>query len=640
MLLIFLISSSLTYAQSIIPDNNTNTNIQTSGNSTNISTKTIINNNAFNSFNKFNIDQGKEVNLLVPGNASNLINLIHSEKTFINGVLNSIQNNRIGGSVYLINPHGITIGSQGIINVGSLTAITPTKSFTDSFFKSPGLPDESSVNLLLNDKTPINSDSEISIQGQINAIESVRLESGSLTNTGKIQTGIAFSQDSIKTEDVINTEKIENNPQVTIKKDGIYIETVNRFHNEGTISSQNVTTATPAKVEIVSNDNLTMNNDSIIETLGDKGNIILSGKFISVGGKVSTDSKTAGDIEINSGTLSLAGKISAKSSNDTGGIVNIHATEKAWETTSSSIDVSGTTGGKINFISNKQITSSGDYKATGIQGKGGNIDITAPALKLLSTQIDASGKTDGGTIRLGGEYQGGKNLQTDEIPNAQILAISDGTNIKADSTGTNGNGGTIITWADQKASVFASYSAKPGTQTGDGGFIEISSGNNLTFGGKVEASVGNRTGSVLFDPKNITVENVSSSNQYSIVLGYNYNNITTNVLIPDNESYGAAVSIGDNNLAVGAYRNDGFDQAGTNDDEGAVYLYSFSDSNFSSPNFEAIIGEGYTSGKSYDITLDLQDEFGRSVSIDGNRIAIGAPKDDNWFNGATNKGAV
>ena len=58
---------------------------------------------------------------------------------------------------------------------------------------------------------------------------------------------------------------------------------------------------------------------------------------------------------------------------------------------------------------------------------GGTIDLTAQTLKLLSGTIDASGETGGGVIRIGGEYQGGKNLVIDEIPNTMYLLMTDGS---------------------------------------------------------------------------------------------------------------------------------------------------------------------------------------------------------------------
>lgn len=114
------------FGQNITIDGKTNTTLNTNGITTNISTSTVRGENAYNSFIKFNVNTGQVVNLNVPDSCTGLINLIHNEATTINGVLNSVKSGQIGGNIFLVNPHGITVGSQGVVNVGSLTTVTPT----------------------------------------------------------------------------------------------------------------------------------------------------------------------------------------------------------------------------------------------------------------------------------------------------------------------------------------------------------------------------------------------------------------------------------------------------------------------------------------------------------------------------------
>ncbi|MCK7461207.1 MAG: FG-GAP repeat protein [Sphingobacterium sp.] len=64
--------------------------------------------------------------------------------------------------------------------------------------------------------------------------------------------------------------------------------------------------------------------------------------------------------------------------------------------------------------------------------------------------------------------------------------------------------------------------------------------------------------------------------------------------------------------------------AGNKHDYGAVYLYSFSDSLFSGGNLEGIIGKGYTGGKNINMSLSKGDNFGKSVSLDGNQLGASA----------------
>ncbi|MDD2707670.1 MAG: filamentous hemagglutinin N-terminal domain-containing protein [Verrucomicrobiae bacterium] len=147
------------------------------------------------------------------------------------------------------------------------------------------------------------------------------------------------------------------------------------------------------------------------------------------------------------------------------------------------------------------VANSGTISARDADGKGGQIDMTGPDVRINGGLIDASGETGGGQVRIGGEYQGGKNLTTDELANAQTVGVAQGAQIKADATGETGDGGTVILWADEKNAFYGDISAKPGTSGGKGGFVEISSGDQLAYGGTVQTG----GGSILFDPKNITI---------------------------------------------------------------------------------------------------------------------------------------
>lgn len=150
-----------------------------------ITTDTIVNQNAFNSFLKFNIGSGDTVNLHVPSGANNLLNLVHGERSDIYGTLNSIKDEQIGGNVYFLNPYGVMVGSTGVINVGSLTLLTPTESFMDTFFISDGEPREDAVKAVLGleGSVPISASGLIKVQGKINAIGDITLSGGSVEHS-------------------------------------------------------------------------------------------------------------------------------------------------------------------------------------------------------------------------------------------------------------------------------------------------------------------------------------------------------------------------------------------------------------------------------------------------------------------------
>lgn len=227
-------------AQQIIIDGNTNTNLLQNGNVTNIVTTTIVNGKAFNSFSVFNVEQGKVVNLIIPSNSSHLINLVRDQATNISGVLNALKDNHVGGNVILINPHGIAVSSSGVVNVGSLTAITPTQNFVDNFFDSPGNPNPVSVDTVLNGNVPINNNAFITNAGQINAIEDVKLDTSLFTNSGDIYTNAIFQENNIALGDVVNINTLQfasDLNDLILNNGRIIINAKNAIVNDGNIVS-------------------------------------------------------------------------------------------------------------------------------------------------------------------------------------------------------------------------------------------------------------------------------------------------------------------------------------------------------------------------------------------------------------------
>ncbi|WP_307968192.1 FG-GAP repeat protein [Sinorhizobium medicae] len=73
-----------------------------------------------------------------------------------------------------------------------------------------------------------------------------------------------------------------------------------------------------------------------------------------------------------------------------------------------------------------------------------------------------------------------------------------------------------------------------------------------------------------------------------------------------------------------------------------MYLFSFTDTAFSGGTQEAVIGNGYSGANNVDVSLEEDDKFGSSVSLNalGNLLAIGAPLDDGAGNRVSDSGAV
>ena len=130
--------SNVCWAAMITPDGRTQTTVNVNGHVYDVTTSTVSGKNAFNSFSNFDVYKGTTVNLYLPGSTLNLINLVRDGKTNIDGILNSIKNGKIGGNVFILNPHGIAIGKSGVVNVGSLMLSTPNKEFMDQVIGQDG----------------------------------------------------------------------------------------------------------------------------------------------------------------------------------------------------------------------------------------------------------------------------------------------------------------------------------------------------------------------------------------------------------------------------------------------------------------------------------------------------------------------
>ncbi len=177
------------YANDIATDGRTRTSVQVNGRQTDITTQTVHGNNAYNSFKRFSVGQGKTVNLHVPNQADNLINLVRDKRTDIHGTLNGVKGGRIGGNIYLLNPNGIVVGTSGVVNAGSLSLQTPTSDFVDSVLDRSGNPNAGAVGQILNGTAPAAPGAMIDIRGQINTLDGIHMLGGGVNVSGALRAG-------------------------------------------------------------------------------------------------------------------------------------------------------------------------------------------------------------------------------------------------------------------------------------------------------------------------------------------------------------------------------------------------------------------------------------------------------------------
>ncbi len=314
------------------------------------------------------------------------------------------------------------------------------------------------------------------------------------------------------------------------------------------------------------------------------------------------------------------GKTTVENTDGKGGSIIINTTSSLDAVSGHEINASGKEGGSI-YIDGGQygrIMLSSRLLAQGYNTKGGIIEATAYNASLLGATLNADGITEGGTIHWGGGWKGGGTLR-----HADYVLIGPGSLLSAKGPKGGQKGGEIAIWSKETTRFFGKADAT------DGGRIEISSKNLLEYKGEVNAGPG---GTVLFDPKNLTLVETLPDALSMVKLAHNSPVVGGPLSLVDGDYFGSSVSLDGDRLAVGAF----FDDTG-GPDRGAVYLFSGVGTDYSGLHLRRKLAHGSSVGGGQTLSLAGHDWFGIGVSLDGDRLAVGAHGDDT---GGTDRGAV
>ena len=276
---------------------------------------------------------------------------------------------------------------------------------------------------------------------------------------------------------------------------------VNDANAKDVINQGSITTPSGGSVYLIGSN---VTNEGLITT--PQGETILAaGQTVSL-----IDSATPGvkvDITGSEGNATNIGNIAAEAGRI--GIAGVIVRNSGNLNASSVVNE----GGRI-FLKASQdayVDKDGRIAATGT--KGGSVEVLGNRVAVMdNANIDASGANGGGTILVGGDYQG----KNPEVQNSVITYFGPNASLKADAT-DNGNGGKVIVWADDTTRAYGSIYARGGVNGGEGGFIETSGHRYLDVAGiQVNAAAPNgASGHWLLDPNDIKIVHGSSDSQIS-----------------------------------------------------------------------------------------------------------------------------
>ena len=156
-------------------------------------------------------------------------------------------------------------------------------------------------------------------------------------------------------------------------------------------------------------------------------------------------------------------------------------------------------GGSTGVVS---VTGTLEAAGTASGTTGGTIKVLGDKVGLFDgATLNASGDAGGGTVLVGGNFQGNGPEH-----NALRTYVAAGATINADAV-TSGDGGKVIVWSDDITRFYGTITARGGAEGGNGGFAEVSGKGSLNYAGFVDLRAPKgATGKLLLDPRFIEID--------------------------------------------------------------------------------------------------------------------------------------
>ena len=159
------------------------------------------------------------------------------------------------------------------------------------------------------------------------------------------------------------------------------------------------------------------------------------------------------------------------------------------------------------------VNQAGVIDASSLVSRGGRVLLVGDDITLAAgSRTEATGATGGGSVLVGGDWQGSGDMHQ-----ATLVTMAAGASIDASAT-AQGDGGKVVLWsdvgrADSSTVVRGAIAARGGAQGGDGGRIETSGHQVDTAGSNVNASAAKGKGGLwLIDPTDIVIDNQTAYN--------------------------------------------------------------------------------------------------------------------------------
>ena len=167
-------------------------------------------------------------------------------------------------------------------------------------------------------------------------------------------------------------------------------------------------------------------------------------------------------------------------------------------------------GGRVLLVAHEGKTEvSGEIVATNASGKGGEVSVLGDEVGVFEMAlIDVSGKRGGGTVLLGGDFQGSNPF----VLNARQTVVKAGARILGDAQ-MEGNGGRLFVWSREATAFYGEVSFQGGREGGDGGLVALLGDDYFDFRGTANRLAAHgKAGMLILDPTSITIADKKDRN--------------------------------------------------------------------------------------------------------------------------------
>ena len=413
----------------------------------------------------FGIQANETVRFAQPAaNAAILNRVTGALPTHIDGALQG------NGQVFLVNPNGIVVGANGVVNVqGGFVA--STQNLSDSAFMQGGAITLSGEN-----------------SGKIQILGTVSTPNGNVTIIApKTEIGADAKLSAGNAIQLIAASTVTlSNGQFTV---------IPSSSEAGEMAVDGVLRA--AKVQLAA-----ANNNLGALAINTRGTIRATGTQSNPDGSISIVAMGEG------GNVQVAGALAAQNADGSGG--TIAGKSNSLTVSGASIDASGTKGGNISLVGDTAagttLVTDSTITARGDAGDGGLVRITGRNAGLTgTTTVDANGTAAGGTVLVGGGFHGEDN----RLANATATTVGSGVTLSASGTQGDAKGGEVVVWSNDTTR-FAGMVRATGSGAGNGGQAEVSGAGTLDYRGGADLSGGSNGGAfgtLLLDPTDVVIQN-------------------------------------------------------------------------------------------------------------------------------------